>query len=203
MAKYPALTAAGANLVVGISDPMPYDRTVVAWLTEAGIPVIHANAPKEQNREALPDIDIILDCAASFIEWKAKAGYVELTRSGVDAYTRSGKTVFMADSGNIKKIETCLGTGENYFRAMQQLGYDKWHNKRIVIFGSGKVGTGIAVYAKKRGAAITLVTNPGTVMPFLRNSISRIIDFKDRAAVENAVKEAYVVVTATGMPGAA
>lgn len=203
MAKHLALLAAGAKLVVGISDLMPYDRTVVAWLTEAGIPVIHANAMKEKCAAGLPGIDIILDCAASFIAWKAKNGYVELTRSGVDAYTRSGKTVFMADSGNIKKIETCLGTGESYFRAMQQLGHDQWRNKRIVIFGSGKVGTGIAVYAKKRGASITLVTDPGTVMPFLRNSISRIIDFNDRTAVENAVKEAYAIVTATGIAGAA
>lgn len=203
MAKYLALTAAGANLIAGISDLMPYDPTVVAWLKEAGIPVVHANAIKEEGKAALPDIDIILDCAASFIEWEANTGYVELTRSGVEAYARSGKTVFMADSGNIKKIETCLGTGESYFRAMKQLGYDRWQNKRIVIFGSGKVGTGIAVYAKKRGAEITLVTDPGTVMPFLRNSISRIIDFKDRAAVENAVKKAYAVVTATGVTGAA
>lgn len=200
--KHLALLEAGAELTVGISDVMPYDSEVLEFLRESGIPVVHADdEPTEQ--------DIILDCAGAFSKWNPRIGVSELTRSGAHVYEDAGKPVFLADEGRIKRIETCLGTGDGFFRAMQQLGYTDWAGRRIVVFGSGKVGTGIINKAVRCGALVDVVTEPETLTPFVRSLVHSVVDFRDKAAVERVIcgegaagSAAYAVVTATGVKGA-
>lgn len=198
LAKHLTLLAGGATLIAGISDVMPYDLRIVEMLRQAGIPVVHA---KEKEHFAI-NPDIILDCAASFITWDARIGYAELTRSGTEAYRNSGKKVFVADAGVIKKIETCLGTGESFFRAMEQLGYTEWKGKRLVVFGSGKVGSGIIAYAAGKGADVFVVTDPASVDKRTGEFVSCVVDYREREAVEQAVMAADVIVCATGVAGA-
>lgn len=202
LVKHLTLTQGGAKLIVGISDIMPYDKKILNLLTEQGIRIVKAEDVDNIKDYIQPKVDIILDCAASFIKWKAECGYVELTRSGLDYYTQSNKRVYLADSGRIKQIETCLGTGESYFRAMASLGYTQWKDKNIVIFGSGKVGRGLAIYAHKNHTNITIVTDPSTVTQDVRAICDNIIDFKDKQKVNEAIKNAYAIVTATGVPSA-
>lgn len=199
MVKYLALIAGGAKLIVGISKVMPYDKKIIELLISEGIEVVHADQIKTQADYSQPVIDIILDCAASFIDWKSERGYVELTRSGLDYYTQSGKRVYLADSGRIKQIETCLGTGESYFRAMSSLGFTDWKNKELVIFGSGKVGRGLAIYAYKNETNVTIVTDPTTLTPDVEKNSKKVIDFRDKETVTEAISSAYAVVTATGV----
>ncbi len=199
MAKYLALIAAGADLVVGQSKVMPYDSAIRELLLKSGIRVVDA---ADMPEDLVPDI--ILDCAASFIEWPARLGYVELTGSGIERYAASGKRVYMADSGRIKRIETSLGTGESLFRAMAQLGYDysHWSGRRLVVFGSGKVGRGILLYAVRYGAKVTVVSDLESVTDDIYRMADRVVDFHSREAVDAALAEAYMVVTATGVVGA-
>ncbi len=193
--KYLALIGAGAELTVGISEVMPFDPEVVKFLHDNGIPVVHAeDSPTEQ--------DVILDCAGAFSKWNPRIGVSELTRSGAHVYENAGKPVFLADEGRIKRIETCLGTGDGFFRAMQQLGYNEWKGRRIVVFGSGKVGTGIIHKAVKYGAVVDVVTDPMTLSPFVSEMIRSAVDFKDSVAVRDVICDAYAVVTATGIKGA-
>ncbi len=176
--KYCALIAAGAELTVGISDVMPYDPAIVSFLREQGIKVVHADEePCSQ--------DIILDCAGAFCAWPARLGVSELTRSGAHVYAglESGKPVFLADEGRIKRIETCLGTGDGFFRAMEHMGHSGWSGRRIIVFGSGKVGTGIIYQAVKRGAIVDVVTDPSTISPFIRDIVHSVVDFSDTDAV--------------------
>lgn len=196
-AKYRALTAAGARLTVGISEVMPNDPKALAWLRENGIPVADARA-------GAGSFDLILDCAAAFIQSTARIGTVELTRSGVPHYRNPAHPVFIADGGRIKRIETCLGTGESFYRAMAQKGFTDWAGKHLVVFGSGKVGTGLITYAHKLGAVISVVTEPASVSARLK-ALAGItwIAFNDKAGIEKAVGLADVVVTATGVAGAA
>jgi adenosylhomocysteinase len=92
---------------------------------------------------------------------------VELTRSGVQYYKNAQKPVYVADSGIVKRIETSLGTGDGYFRALEKLGFDAAENasgagfegKKLVVFGSGKVGSGIALQGVRRGCAVSVVTD--------------------------------------------
>ncbi len=196
MAKYLALLAAGAHLTIGLSRVMAHDRRIVRFLREAGLEVCMA---EESPRRSF---DVILDCAASFAAWEARSGYVELTRSGVERYAQSGRPVYMADSGQIKQIETLLGTGESFFRAMAALGYAEWNGRKLVVFGSGKVGSGILLYAHRRGAIVTVVTDPRTLSERFVPMVDRVVDFRDRTAVEEVLRSADAVVTATGVVGA-
>lgn len=195
LAKHLALLSAGAELVVGISDTLPHDKAILKLVNDAGVRVVTPTSP-------VFEVDLVLDCAASFIAWPARLGYVELTKSGTETYIRSRKRVFIADSGRIKRIETCLGTGESYFRAMDQLGYSDWTGRRLVIFGSGKVGTGISTYAHKKGCEVILVTDPPSVSDRLLGIVSDVVDFRDRLSVDSALDGAYAVVSATGVFGA-
>lgn len=192
VSKYIPLLKAGARLTVGLADGFPHDPDIACFLNENGIPALKSG-------EALNEtFDLILDCAASFAHLTPRIGYVELTRSGVERYKNAAKPVFVADSGAIKRIETCLGTGESYFRAMRELGYTDWRGRTLIVFGSGKVGTGIVLYAARNGANITVVTDPACVPVSITKVAKKIIDYRDRSAVTAAVKDAYAVVTATG-----
>lgn len=188
MTKYIALLAAGADLTVGISDVMSHDPDVVRMLREIGLNVVKAESENYS-------FDLILDCAASFSKSHAQIGYVELTRSGVEVYQSCEKPVFVADSGKIKRIETSLGTGESYFRAMKYFGYNDWMGKKLVVFGSGKVGTGIITYGETLGAELIVVTDPATI----QNCNVKIVDYRDRGSIQAELEDAYAVVTATGI----
>lgn len=191
MTKYLALVAAGARLTVGISDVMPYDPKIVAFLRSIGVEVVKA---EDKDRT----FDIILDCAASFAHHAAHIGYVELTRSGVEQYSNCKKPVFVADSGIIKRIETILGTGESLFRAMKTLGHHLWRGKKIVVLGSGKVGSGIILCGHSLGAELYVVTDLETLSENIAAKCMGVADYHDKSAFENLVKDAFMIVTATG-----
>ena len=195
LVKYKALLLAGANLSVGVTDKLPADCAVLSKLREWGVPLINVN-------DTGYSFDLVLDCAASFAGLDARIGYVELTRSGVETYLKKGVPVYVADSGQIKKIETCLGTGESYFRAMKQLGYNEWKGKNLVVFGSGKVGLGIIAYAYKLGAIVTVVTELSCVTPRIKEYAFEIIGLNELPRIVRAIQGAYAVVTATGVSGA-
>lgn len=198
LTKYLSLLEAGASLTVGLADGFPHDPAIVHLLEQSGIPILKNDSP---DQPAKP-FDLILDCAASFSQLKPQIGYVELTRSGIDRYTRATRPVFVADSGRIKRIETCLGTGESYYRAMAALGHNQWKNQILVVFGSGKVGTGIILYASRLGARIHVITDPADLTPTVAALAEVVIDFRDREAIAHALTDAYAVVTATGVKGA-
>lgn len=198
LAKHAALAAAGAQLAVGIDDVMPRNEETVAYLKSIGIPVLE---PADIDR---PDaFDLVLDCAAAFSLLEPRLGFVELTRSGVSKYADKNCPVYVADAGRIKRIETCLGTGESYFRALTRLGFGDWSGKHIVVFGSGKVGTGLITYAHRYGCIVTVVTRPQDIIEPVRGLCAEVIAADDGEAIARAVCQADAVVTATGVPGAA
>lgn len=192
--KYRALAYAGAELTVGISQVMPCDASVVRLLGECGIAV--CNAGECSGKEVF---DIVADCAGAFSFLSPRIGFVELTRSGADAYRHSNRPVFFADGGRIKRIETCLGTGESFFRAMRRLGYGNWRGRKIVVFGCGKVGSGILYYAHKEGARCFAVTDTAQADERLRMVAEEVVDFRDTAAVAGVLDGAFAAVTATGV----
>lgn len=198
LAKHAVLLAAGAELSVGIDDIMPRNSEVVSYLKQVGLPVLEPDQVSHSD-----SFDLVLDCAAAFSKLSPRLGFVELTRSGVHKFESKNCPVYVADSGRIKRIETCLGTGESYFRAMEQLGFGNWAGKTIVIFGSGKVGTGLITYAHRYGCRVITVTRPQDISERIRNLCASVIDASDGVAIAEAISEADAVVTATGIPGAA
>ena len=219
--QYRALLAGGADLVVGVvgSDvgdgpssgaEMPCDPGIVEVLRGNGIPVIglqEALALEAAGR----GFDLVLDCAGQFSACHPRFGFVELTRSGVQFYEKSGHPVYVADSGIVKRIETCLGTGEGYVRALVQLGYNFCDGgadrddagKKFVVFGSGKVGQGIVLQLLRSGANVQVVTDCSRGSnPFLDANDVPVTDCNDLDGVAALVRDADFVVTATGVKGA-
>lgn len=185
--EYVPLLAAGAELTVATHDAIPYDPALLPLLDQWGLRHVHNDRSGEY--------DCILDCGGVHSGLTSKYGFGELTRSGFYHYQQCEQPVILVDDSRIKAIETCLGTGDGFLRGMKQLGYTDFRDRRIVVFGYGKVGRGIAFYAHREGAEVLVVDNPETsVQPDLE-LISRF----DREAVLKAVRSAWCVVTATGI----
>ena len=198
--QYRALVAGGAELSVGLT--FANDEKIVQLLGAAGVPVV---TPEEalaaEGRGEL--FDLILDCAGCFAKCHPRIGFVELTRSGVQFYENAEVPVYVADSGIVKRIETSLGTGEGYIRALAELGYKDVENKNCVVFGSGKVGTGIVLQLLRLGACVRVVTDTSFGSnAFLDANGVEVTDCKDVGAVAALVRAADFVVTATGVKDA-
>lgn len=230
--EYRALIAGGADLVVGVAGGMPCDPGIVDVLRGNGIPVIGLQEALEMEARCAESgdcaFDLILDCAGQFSACHPRFGFVELTRSGVQFYEKCEHPVYVADSGVVKRIETCLGTGEGYVRALAQLGYDfcldsgtdgsldagrdtldsstdgaPSGGKKFIVFGSGKVGQGIVLQLLRSGADVHVVTDCSRgANPFLDANGVPVTDCNDLDAVASLVRGADFVVTATGVKGA-
>ena len=230
--EYRALIAGGADLVVGVAGGMPCDPGIVEVLRGNGIPVIGLQEALEMEARCAESgdcaFDLILDCAGQFSACHPRFGFVELTRSGVQFYEKCEHPVYVADSGIVKRIETCLGTGEGYVRALAQLGYDfcldsgrdggldsgrdtldsgadgaPSGGKKFIVFGSGKVGQGIVLQLLRSGADVHVVTDCSRgANPFLDANGVPVTDCNDLDAVASLVRGADFVVTATGVKGA-
>ena len=200
--EYRALIAGGADLAVGVAGGMPCDPGIVDVLRENGIPVVGAQEALDLEA-AGRGFDLILDCAGQFSACHPRFGFVELTRSGVQFYEKSEHPVYVADSGIVKRIETCLGTGEGYVRALAQLGHDFDDGKQFVVVGSGKVGQGIVLQLLRSGATVDVVTDTNFGSnAFLDANGVPVTDCCDAGAVAALVRAADFVVTATGVKGA-
>lgn len=189
--KHQALLEAGAELIIGLSTSIPCDKAVVSDIMASGIPLI-------RDTDSDPGVDIVMDCGGAFSHFSPRVGFVELTRSGIYKYRGHSAAVFMADSGRVKMIETLLGTGESYFRAMESLGYDQWQGRRLVVFGSGKVGCGIIAQAHAKGARVVVVTELNS-MPFgFGDFCEDVVAYTDYRSITHHLDKAFAVVTATG-----
>ncbi|MBR2307933.1 MAG: hypothetical protein IKA48_12155, partial [Fibrobacter sp.] len=210
----------------------PCDPGIVEVLRGNGIPVIGLQEALEMEARCAESgdcaFDLILDCAGQFSACHPRFGFVELTRSGVQFYEKCEHPVYVADSGVVKRIETCLGTGEGYVRALAQLGYDFYLDsgrdgsldagrdtfdsgtdgapsggKKFIVFGSGKVGQGIVLQLLRSGADVHVVTDCSRgANPFLDANGVPVTDCNDLDTVASLVRGADFVVTATGVKGA-
>ena len=99
----------------------------------------------------------------------------------------------MVDAGKIKQIETCLGTGESFFRALESLGIKNEQGQTLVIIGHGKVGRGIALNALRR--KLNVIVADVEKKPLASASF---VPATDRETLTDAIRHAFCAVTATG-----
>ncbi len=154
LAQYAALLEGGADLTVVYSDELGYDPAIPDFLAGIGLKLCHG--PEEA--AANGPFDAVLDCCALNRGVSSRFGYCELTRSGIHVYESNppGKPVFAADSGRIKSIETVLGTGNGCLRGLRHIGVDP-AGKTALLFGHGRVGSGIEYALKQAGATVRIV----------------------------------------------
>lgn len=185
--KYINLLAAGAELSVAYSCNIPYDQKIIDFLQGVGVECVF-------ECDSTGRFDVILDCNAVYRNLRPVRGFAELTRSGAYHFAGTSDVVINVDDSRIKAIETCLGTGESFLRAMQHLKYDV-AGKKIVVMGCGKVGRGVVFYAGRAGAEVVAVDDPAMVQKCVNG---RLISRFDRAAVLDALRNAWCVVCCTG-----
>lgn len=187
LGKYMALQAAGAEIWVPARPGMPCNNEVMHMLEGFGI----HRAPR-----GMDDFDILLDCSGQFRELHPRLGAAELTRTGVHRYIHPHHPVILADSGRIKQIETVLGTGEGFFRALAQLGHTVLQGQRLLIIGFGKVGRGVLHYALKHGMKVSVadVVDKHDALP---DNVS-FVDATDAEALHAAIQKSWCTVTVTG-----
>lgn len=210
MVQYEAFIASAAQISFG-QDSVLYDSKIVNLLKNRGFSVVSQQDVLEQERNN-QFFDIILDCAGQFSSCHPRIGFVELTRSGVYSYEKSNFPIYLADSGLVKQIETSLGTGDGYFRALEKYGYTSLKDKKLLVFGSGKVGYGIAIQGRKKGCNVSIVTNIHKVQAenalqtdfykTLKEKSFNIIDYKDYDNIVHAIQQTDFLVTATGIKSA-
>jgi adenosylhomocysteinase len=189
LVAHQVLLAAGAELSVGVSPDLPRDDVAVAVLRKAGVAVLEPAAASQRT------FDTVIDCAGVFRHSPSRYGYVELTRSGADYYRDSSAPVVLADAGRIKRIETELGTSDGFLRALAHFGFQELAGRRFVVFGGGKVGSGIARRCNSVGAHVIVVDQPSAASP---TEGWHIIDPGDPDSVRSAIATAWCVVSATG-----
>ncbi len=191
LGKFMPLIAAGAELYVPWRPLLPTAPEIEELLPTFGI----RRASRGDNF-----FDIILDCAGQCNRLTPALGACELTRSGVERYERATFPVFNVDGGRIKRIETILGTGESFLRAMAQLGHQDVVGRRLLVVGFGKVGRGIVHYARKAGLVVTVadIEDKSTELPPEVSFVSAL----DSDAFLAEILRSWCVVTATGHIGA-
>ncbi len=191
LGKFMALLAAGAELYVPWRPLLP-----TAHESEALLPCFGIHRAGKQDKQ----FDIILDCAGQCNRLSPVLGTAELTRSGVARYERATFPVFNVDGGRIKRIETILGTGESFLRAMAQLGYTDVAGRHLLVVGYGKVGRGIVHYARKAGLRVTVadIEDKSGELP----QGIRFVNVDDCDAFHAEIMRSWCMVTATGRASA-
>lgn len=186
LAKHLALLAAGAELLLP-NKPALCDPEALRVAESFGI---------RRAEKGRADFDIILDCAGQFNRLHPRLGFCELTRSGVARLERVHHPVFVVDSGRIKRIETQLGTGNGFFRALEKLGHTDMAGKSLVVVGYGKVGRGVVNYALERRMRVT-VADIRDVREEIPEGV-RYVGMDDSEALTAAITRSWCTVTCSG-----
>jgi adenosylhomocysteinase len=194
--KIACLKKAGADITVTNPSFMQEDAETINVLRDEGI------AYKTLS-EVKGTFDFLLDCGAELInQCQATQGIVELTRTGAMRYEHYQDTqvpIVSVDNTRLKSLETCLGTGEGVYRAIASLSSESLNGKNLLIFGFGKVGTGIAYYFSKITQHISVVDMLPERLALIKERGYKAISGELPKEVEIAIKEADIIVTATGI----
>lgn len=146
--------------------------------------------------------DFHLDCCGELLNISPpKIGAVELTKTGSILYKKANcpyPTVSVDDS-LLKLLETMLGTGDGFLRALiYKFGYDIC-DKKFILFGFGKVGRGIAHSLRKFTDRIVAIDiNKESMEIALKRGI-KYIDSTNREIIAKELKDSSYIVCATGI----
>ncbi len=193
-AKILPLLAGGADITLSLIPGVPRDDRFVQWIHSNGIATT-----------AVPDdsFDLISDCIGLHAHLQPRIGYAELTHSGINHYTHCAKPCFNSDGGRIKRIEGALGTGDGLIRGLQHFGLDVGPGQHWLLFGFGKIGSGVGIRLRAAGATVTVVEARANRERLVGTPVGDFewIDMTDIQAVSRAAQTATHIVTATSVSG--
>jgi len=190
-----ALVAGGAEVLLCDAFRSPAADPVLAELEAFGVPVLLV-------AQAAQAADLFLDVNAVLGRAHTPKGAAEVTRTGVFHYEHISCPVVSADDCRAKRIEGFFGTGDGFLRAWRQLRPSKaLEGKRLLQFGYGKIGRGVAHQTRKAGLQVTVAD----VGPAARAQAEQ-DGFATLAAMPNpvlkkALQDSDIVIAVTGRPG--
>jgi|SRR3989339_1918339 len=222
------LQLAGAEIsAIGTSELTIHDD-IVDVIKKSGITYLMEETLLEKQKNKY--FDILFDCGAGLLNIiYPKYGTAELTHCYGKSYANASYPIINVDDTFIKEIETHYGTGDGFVRAFKHLieGTIKfvnvhgtynvltikndpfYRNKKFILFGFGKVGSGIIWGLKRAGVTnenIYIVDlSPVACKKAEEMNIPYIQLTHDKATLEKIkqeTKDAYCIITATGIENA-
>jgi adenosylhomocysteinase len=156
---------------------------------------------------AAAEPQLVLDNGAELIvacldNQRLPVGATEETTSGAFSLRENhagdvGFPVIVINDSPLKSIvENKHGVGESVVDTIVRVTNMSLHKKRVAVYGYGWCGRGIALYAERRGADITVYE----IDPIL--ALEAAMDGFDVADSSQIPVDAEIVITATGRPGA-
>jgi adenosylhomocysteinase len=195
--KIEVLALGGAELVVTSPSFMTPDPFSVEVLGKAGIEF----RPEYRFAE---EFDVVLDCGGELQPLVTpRLGACELTGTGSRRYRAAdpGYPVIAVDESRVKDLESLLGTGRAFVHAFRQLVDRPIDGQPFLVFGYGKVGRGIVRALAPYTKAIGVVDVDRDAVTAARSAGCEAMHAGERERVEAWARQAFAVVTATGVPG--
>lgn len=195
MVTIEALYAGGAEIVLADAFQTPATETVKRALEEADVPIY-------SKQEAAHLTDLYLDVNAVLGREQAPLAAAEVTRTGIHHYANIEGVVISADDCRSKLIEGFYGTGDSLRRAWRQFkGDEGLTGKRIIQFGFGKIGRGVAFQLRLAEAELlVLEADPARIKKAEQDGFDT-LNVGLAAEVEKELKAAEIIVSVTGIPG--
>lgn len=194
--KLETLYVGGADLVVTSPSFMEVDRELVYQFVQAGGDWVPIEKIRHQS------FDITMDCAAELLDKTSPSiGGVEITGTGTNKYKAAeiDYPVISVDQSKIKHLEGVLGTGEAFVRAFLELTQENIKGKKMMVFGYGKVGRGIAHHLKNYTQDITVVEQKQEHIAQAFHAGFKVLSADDQKNVEASASQMFAIVTATGI----
>lgn len=199
--------SAGAKFHITCSDDLVCHDTIKQLLIQIGLyrsidTIISGTAPDYY--------DVVVDCGAFFAyALNPKIGFVELTYVSDNFYENITKPVLSIDKSFVKKIETFFGTGDGFVRAYKEIlnnNQENLLNNTFMIFGYGKVGSGIATCLLESGIKkeqIYIIEKcRENCDKAEKNGLTSLMIDRDYALIKNLLNHTIsCAITATGVTG--
>lgn len=148
------------------------------------------------------EFDFILDCSAEIANIvKPRKGIIELTQSGTHIYRnlKAQVPIISVDDSKLKNLETFLGTADGFLRAFKLFSPSPITQGPVIIFGYGKVGSGIAHSLLKEMKEITIIDISPKALEMAKEKGLNAISFFEKVETNAAISRALTIITASGV----
>lgn len=190
-----ALWRGGARVIFTDAHLSPASRSVIETMHRFDVPIHPA-------QQAALRGGLFFDVGAVLGRLRVPEAAAEATRTGVLHYRSIPCPVVSADDCRAKRIEGFFGSGEAFLRAWHHFRPDDpLAGKRLVLFGFGKIGRGVAHRTRAAGVQVTVIDlSPRACLRAQAEGFVAMIASEHRS-LRRALALAEVVVAVTGRPG--
>ncbi|MBN1315205.1 MAG: NAD-binding protein [Anaerolineales bacterium] len=191
-----ALYRGGADFSISVTREFVKKKDVGTLLDAHQVPIL---SPEQAARAG----DFFLDEAATLGKMRTPKGAAEITRTGDLAYQDIPCPTISVDMSKVKRFEDFYGTGDSFVRAWKYFKPDQpLAGKKLILFGYGKVGKGVASQARKERVDITVVDiNPDVLARAEQDGFKAVNSQSKDDSLRDALATAEIIVGVTGIPG--